>query len=90
MTILHENWEDIEKFSRELESFNAQLQENMQRLNVYYSRMNETWQDPAFIRFSQEYEQTIHMLKTFLRDAELQIPPLRKRAAKLREIDEMR
>ena len=84
-----ENPEEIDDFAHALSSFSGELRSSMSSMRGRFARLGETWRDPAFARFSQEFEQTMRALDQFLRDADDQTPRLRNRAEKLREVRNM-
>lgn len=85
--IVNANAAEIERFAQELKQFNDQLRESTARLNAGFSRLGDTWRDQGHQKFAQEYQQTIRILTQFMRSADAQIPFLRQRAQRLRDVD---
>lgn len=77
--------EEIERFSRELKAFNAQLGELSQRLNGQLHSLNSTWQDQEFQKFAQQFEQTMRGIQNFVRASDAYVPMLQKKAQALRQ-----
>ena len=77
--------EDMEKFAHDLKQFNAQLKENMTRLQAQFSKLGDTWRDQEHQKYGQEFEQTARVLQQFMRSSETQIPFLLRKAQKIRE-----
>jgi WXG100 family type VII secretion target len=78
--------EELESFIRQLSEFNSNLSEEIQRLTSLYKRLGETWRDPAYHKFVQEFEQTTNNLRRFQKTADDTIPKLRKTAQLARQV----
>lgn len=81
-----ENPEDIDTFASALSRFDGDLRNMIAGMNGQFSRLSDTWRDPAFTRFAQDYQNAMAALQHFLREAEDHVPRLRVRAEKLREV----
>jgi len=79
------NPEDLERFARDLKQFNAQLREQMSRLQGQFASLGETWRDQEHQKFASEFEQAVRVLHHFMRSAEQQIPFLLRKAQRLRD-----
>lgn len=77
--------DDLERFARELKHFNAQLGDSMSRLNGQFASLGETWRDQEHQKFAREFEQTVRVLRHFMRSADEQVPFLLRKAQRLRE-----
>jgi uncharacterized protein YukE len=79
------NPEDLERFARDLKQFNAQLSDQISRLQGQFASLGETWRDQEHQKFASEFEQTVRVLHHFMRSAEQQIPFLLRKAQRLRD-----
>lgn len=79
------NPEELERFARELASFNATLRERMTHLQGRYSALGETWRDQEEAKFAREFEQTVRVLHQFMRTADQHIPFLHRKAQRIRD-----
>ena len=78
--------DELENFARQLNEFNSNLGEEIRRLTSLYKRLGETWRDPAYHKFAQEFEQTTNNLRRFQKTAEDTIPKLNKTASLARQV----
>jgi len=67
---------DVRLFASQLKEYNTRLAEESARLTAQFRRLGETWQDPQYARFAQEFEQTMRNLERFRRYGEEVIPRL--------------
>jgi uncharacterized protein YukE len=79
------NPDDLEHFARVLKQFNGQLGDSLARLNGQFASLGETWRDQEHRKFAREFEQTVRVLRHFMRSADEQIPFLLRKARRLRE-----
>jgi uncharacterized protein YukE len=77
--------EELERFARELHSFNGQLRDSMGRLQGQFNRLGDTWRDREHQKFAQEFTQTMRVLQQFMRSADEQIPFLQRKAQRVRD-----
>ncbi len=82
--------EEIDDFARTLSRFSKDLSSMMSSMNGQFSKLGDTWRDPAFARFAQDYQSAMAALQQFLREADDQVPRLHMRAEKGRELRDMR
>lgn len=85
-----ENPEDIDAFAGSLSRFSGDLRSMISGMNGQFSKLGDTWRDPAFTRFAQDYQNAMAALQHFLREADDQVPRLHMRAEKGRELRDMR
>lgn len=78
--------EELDNFARQLGEFNSNLAEEIRRLTSLYKRLGETWRDPAYQKFAQEFEQTMNNLRRFQKIADETAPKLKKTAALARQV----
>jgi uncharacterized protein YukE len=67
---------DLREFVSQLKRFNQELTTSTRRLHHNFRQLGQTWRDPAYQRFSQEFEQTMRMLERFNQVSEEVIPRL--------------
>lgn len=58
--------EDLRKFARKLNSFNAKLQGDFASLHTQYRAMSQTWRDQEHAKFAAEFDQAAKAIKKFL------------------------
>lgn len=56
---------ELRNFASYLSQFNGNLASEMSNLQAQFSRLGETWRDPAYGTFSEELEQTLTNLRRF-------------------------
>ncbi|MCA9941168.1 MAG: WXG100 family type VII secretion target [Anaerolineales bacterium] len=71
---------DVRAFASQLKQFHAELTGNSKRLQAQFRRLGDTWQDPQYAKFAQEFERTMRQLQQFQRQSEEVIPRLNKLA----------
>lgn len=77
---VHANSRDIRLFASQLKGFNASLADDSSRLIAQFRRLGETWQDPQYARFADEFVQTMRNLERFRNYGEEVIPRLMRLA----------
>jgi uncharacterized protein YukE len=82
--------DELEKFIRELNRFNQEMNSNLSRLKSQRNRLGDTWRDQQFHGFDQEFEQTTKILANFIKSSEGIIPNLQKRVRILKELQSLR
>jgi len=78
--------DELDAFATALNSFNRDLAGMTSKLRAQFSRLGETWRDPQYAKFSQEFQQTMKDLERFQRTADETIPKLRKTAQRTRDV----
>ena len=76
----------LDLFVSQLITFNKTLSDQKSRLRAQFLRLGETWKDPYFMKFSQEFDQTMKNLNRFHRESDDVIPKLRKKAQRARDV----
>jgi uncharacterized protein YukE len=77
---------EMERFAGELIRFNNDLWNTMQRLNAQFSRLGETWRDPAYHQFAREMQQTAAHMRHLMAAAEQYSIFLKRKAEKVRAV----
>ena len=78
--IVRINSGDLREFTSLLKQFNNDLQSRRARLQAQFHRLGETWQDPQYAKFAQEFEQTMRNLQQFQNQSDDVVPRLLKLA----------
>lgn len=76
--IVRINSDDLREFTSLLKQFNNDLESRSARLQVQFRRLGETWQDPQYAKFAQEFEQTMRNLQQFQKQSDNVVPRLLK------------
>ncbi len=76
---------EIRRFAHHLKQFGEELRDRMAVLHGQLTGLGDTWRDQEHERFTQEFEQTAHVLETFLASAEQHVPFLLRKAEKVEE-----
>jgi uncharacterized protein YukE len=77
---------EMERFAGELMRFNNDLLNIMQRLNGQFSRLGDTWRDPAYQQFAREMQQTSAYIRQLMAAAEQYSVFLKKKAERVRAV----
>ena len=77
--------DELERFAKNLKQFNAELGGSMSRLEGQFASLGDTWRDQEQAKFAQEFQQTMHVLRNFIRTADAHIPFLLRKAQRARE-----
>ena len=77
---------ELRQFANQLSQFNTSLADQMSALNSQFQRLGETWQDPAYARFGDEFQQLVTNLQRFQNTSEGIIPQLFSLAARVDDV----
>ena len=77
--------EQVRRFAEELQRFNTDLQSRMSSLQARFSALGDTWQDQEHNKFSDEFKQTVQVLKKFVEVSDLHVPYLLRKAQRIEE-----
>ena len=78
--------QDLRTFASQLKQFNSDLAGSSARLQAQFRRLGETWRDPAYAKFAQEFEQTMKNLQRFRQTSDEVVPRLPHTAQKAEEV----
>jgi len=78
--------DELDRFASHLSRFNSHLISETSTLRGQFIRLGETWRDPQFLKFEQEFIKTMKNLERFQRISEEVIPKLKKTAARARDV----
>ena len=76
---------EIRRFAHHLKQFSEELRDRMAVLHGQLTGLGDSWRDQEHERFTQEFEQTAHVLEAFLSSAEQHVPFLLRKAEKVEE-----
>ena len=76
---------EVKRFAEELQRFNRDLQSRLGSLQARFAALGETWQDQEHNKFSDEFKQTIKVLKKFVEVSDLHVPYLLRKAQRIEE-----
>jgi uncharacterized protein YukE len=79
------NPDDLRRFAHTLKQFNNELQNRMMVLHGQMTALGDTWRDKEHEKFSQEFDQTMLVIKRFVEAANLHIPFLIRKAERVEE-----
>ena len=74
------NSRDLREFASQLNQFNADLVSRSAQLQAKFRQLGETWRDPQYQKFAQEFEQTMKNLRQFRERSDEVVPRLKKLA----------
>ena len=77
--------EQVRRFADELQRFNRDLQNRMGSLQARFNALGDSWQDQEQIKFSDEFKQTVKMMKKFAEMSDQHVPYLLRKAQKIEE-----
>jgi uncharacterized protein YukE len=77
--------EEVRRFAEELKRFNQDVQQRIGSLQARFGVLGESWQDQEHAKFSEEFKQTVKMLKKFLELSDHHVPYLLRKAQRIEE-----
>ena len=86
MSTVISNADELDEFATQLSIFSRDLGSQRSRLRAQFRRLGETWRDPQYAKFAQEFEQTMSNLERFLRTADEVVPRLHGTAQRIRDV----
>ena len=69
--------DELDLFISKLSQFNRDLASQSSSLQARFHRLGETWRDPDYAKFAQEFAHTMKSLEQFRRIADEVVPKLR-------------
>lgn len=64
------NPEDVKRFAAQLRQFSGDLQNRSSQLNGQFRQLGDSWRDQEYNKFSQEFDQTLRVIRQFLETAD--------------------
>ncbi len=77
---------EMRLFASRLKQFNTDLANQHAQLRGYIRRLGETWQDPEYAKFADEFEATLKNLRRFQQISEPVVQRLIKTADKAGQV----
>jgi uncharacterized protein YukE len=77
--------EQVRRFAQELQRFNADLQNRLSSLQARFSTLGDTWQDQEHLKFAEEFQQTMKVLRKFMDISNRHTPYLLRKAQRIEE-----
>ena len=77
--------EKVRRFAEELQRFNRDLQNRMGSLQARFSALGDSWQDQEHTKFSEEFRDTMKVLKKFIETSNQHTPFLLRKAQRIEE-----
>ena len=75
--------EEVRRFAHNLKQFNNDLHARMLVLHGQLVNLGSTWRDKEHDKFSEEFEQTLQVMKRFIETANQHIPFLLRKAERV-------
>ena len=76
---------ELKRFAHHLKQFNGDLRERLSGLHAEMTRLGDTWRDQEHVKFTEEFEQTLHVIEHFLEVADQHVPFLLRKAERIEE-----
>ncbi len=76
---------ELRRFAQSLKHFNGELETQLTMLHSQLMGLGQTWRDQEHIKFVEEFEQTMLVLKHFTESANDHIPFLMRKAERVEE-----
>lgn len=76
---------EVRRFAEEMKRFNLELQNRMSLLQARFAALGDTWQDQEHARFSEEFRDTMKVLKRFIESSNQHTPYLLRKAQRIEE-----
>ena len=77
--------EKVRRFAEELQRFNSDLESRMVLLHARFNALGDTWQDQEHAKFSEEFRDTMKVLKKFIESSNQHTPFLLRKAQRIEE-----
>jgi uncharacterized protein YukE len=76
---------ELRRFAHQLKQFTEDLRDRLTVLHGQMVGLGDTWRDHEHQRFVQEFEETLHVVQTFLAAADDHVPFLLRKAEKVEQ-----
>lgn len=76
---------EVRRFAEELKRFNVEVQNRMALLQARFAALGDTWQDQEHTKFSEEFRDTMKVLKKFIETSNQHTPFLLRKAQRIEE-----
>lgn len=76
---------EVRRFAEELKRFNVELQNRVSLLQARFAALGDTWQDQEHTKFTEEFRDTMKVLKRFIEASNRHTPYLLRKAQRIEE-----
>ena len=76
---------ELRRFAQSLKQFSNELQNQMAALHGQLGGLCSSWRDQEQLKFTEEFEQTMLVIRRFVAAADLHIPFLLRKAERVEE-----
>ena len=76
---------EVRRFADELKRFNLDLQNRIASLQVRFAALGDSWQDQEHAKFSEEFRDTMKVLKKFIESSDQHTPFLLRKAQRIED-----
>lgn len=76
---------EVRRFAHHLKVFSGEVRADLASLHTQLLALGDTWRDQEHDKFTQEFEQTVHVLEKFLDIADEHVPFLLRKADRIEE-----
>jgi uncharacterized protein YukE len=76
---------EVRRFAEELKRFNLELQNRMSLLQARFAALGDTWSDQEHQKFSEEFRDTMKVLKKIIESSNQHTPFLMRKAQRIEE-----
>ena len=76
---------ELRRFAHHLKQFNAEMRDRVAALHGQLIGLGDTWRDQEHDKFTQEFEETMHVVKHFLETSDQHVPLLLRKAERIEE-----
>ena len=77
--------EEVRRFAEELKRFNLDVQTRIGSLQARFAALGDTWSDQEHQKFSEEFRDTMKVLKKFIESSNQHTPFLLRKAQRIEE-----
>jgi uncharacterized protein YukE len=77
--------ESVRRFAEELQRFTREVETNMAKLQARFAALGDTWSDQEQVKFAEEFQLTMKTLKKFIEISAHQTPYLLRKAQRIDE-----
>ncbi len=76
---------EVRRFAEELKRFNVEVQNRVSLLQARFAALGDTWQDQEHAKFTEEFRDTMKVLKRFIEASNQHTPYLLRKAQRIEE-----
>lgn len=76
---------ELRRFALSLKQFNSDLRDRLAGLHSQLLGLGETWRDQEQEKFTQAFEETVHVVAAFLEASDQHVPFLLRKAERIEE-----